>query len=132
MDIEELENEGRFEDESELCDCHVIHEEAVARAQAALPNEEALFDLALVFKIFGDFTRVKIISALMESELCVCDIAALLSMTKSAISHQLRQLRQTKLVKTRREGKIIFYSLDDDHVRNIFSQGLAHVMEGSK
>jgi len=79
--------------------------------------------------MFADSTRIKIITALLNAELCVCDIAALLGMTKSAISHQLRLLRQTKLVKNRREGKIVYYSLDDEHVQNIISQGLLHIKE---
>ncbi|MDR2135531.1 MAG: metalloregulator ArsR/SmtB family transcription factor [Treponema sp.] len=95
-----------------------------------MPEEEALMDLADLFKVFGDSTRVRIISALLHAEMCVCDIAALLGMGKSAISHQLRTLRQTKLVKYRREGKAVFYSLDDEHVGTIFSQGLIHVGEG--
>ncbi|MDR1324586.1 MAG: metalloregulator ArsR/SmtB family transcription factor [Treponema sp.] len=94
-----------------------------------MPDDETLFNLADLFKMFGDSTRVRIVSALLHSEMCVCDIAALLGMSKSAISHQLRSLRQTKLVKNRREGKVIYYSLDDDHVKTIFAQGLQHVME---
>jgi ArsR family transcriptional regulator len=115
--------------EREACECTVIHEEAVAEARAAMPREETLLDLADLFKMFADSTRVKIISALLARELCVCDIAALLSMTKSAVSHQLRLLRQTKLVRTRRDGKIVYYSLDDEHVENILAQGLNHVTE---
>jgi ArsR family transcriptional regulator len=94
-----------------------------------MPKEELLFNLAELFKVFGDSTRVRIISALLHSEMCVCDIAALLGMTKSAISHQLRALRQTKLVKYRRDGKVVYYSLDDAQVEGIFKQGLAHVSE---
>ncbi|MDR2467862.1 MAG: metalloregulator ArsR/SmtB family transcription factor [Spirochaetaceae bacterium] len=115
--------------ESEFCDCVIVHEAAIKAARAAMPQEETLFDLAELFKMFADSTRIKIISALLNQELCVCDIAALLSMTKSAISHQLRLLRQTKLVRPRRDGKIVYYSLDDDHVRNILDQGLCHVTE---
>jgi ArsR family transcriptional regulator len=111
------------------CDCHVIHEDIVNAVKKKLPNEELLLDLADLFKVFGDSTRVKIISALLHSEMCVCDIAALLGMTKSAISHQLRELRQSKLVKYRREGKVVYYSLDDEHVETLFNQGLTHVSE---
>jgi ArsR family transcriptional regulator len=111
------------------CDCTVIHEETVAAVRKNMPEEERLLDLADFFKMFGDSTRVKIICALFNAPMCVCDIAALLGMSKSAISHQLRSLRQTKLVKFRREGKIVYYSLDDDHVKTIFDQGLAHVGE---
>ncbi len=111
------------------CDCTVIHEDVVNQTRRQMPDEENLLDLADLFKVFGDSTRVKILCALFQSELCVCDIAALLGMTKSAISHQLRILKQSKLVKNRRDGKVVYYSLDDEHVKNIFDQGLAHVQE---
>jgi ArsR family transcriptional regulator len=117
--------------ENDRCDCTVIHEDAVYRVRKKLPPDGALLDLAELFKVFGDATRVRIIGALLHEELCVCDIAVLLDMTKSAISHQLKSLRQSKLVKHRREGKVIFYSLDDDHVGGIFRQGLEHVQEGA-
>jgi DNA-binding transcriptional ArsR family regulator len=110
-------------------DCTVIHEEVVNSVKGKMPEEEALLNLADLFKVFGDSTRVKIISALLHSEMCVCDIAFLLGMTKSAISHQLRALRQTKLVKYRKNGKVVYYSLDDEHVGMIFNQGLVHVCE---
>ena len=113
--------------ELDTCDTTIIHLDAVNRARESMPDEEALLDLADLFKVFGDSTRVRIISALIHEELCVCDIAALLGMTKSAISHQLRALRQTKLVKYRKEGKVVYYSLEDDHVGTIFAQGLNHV-----
>jgi DNA-binding transcriptional ArsR family regulator len=113
------------------CDCTVIHEDVVNSIRGKLPEEEDLLDLADLFKVFGDSTRVRIISALLHAELCVCDIAVLLGMTKSAISHQLRALRQSKLVKYRKDGKVVFYSLDDDHVGAIFRQGLEHVREGA-
>lgn len=111
------------------CDCTVIHEDVVREVGLLMPEEENLLDLADLFKVFGDSTRVKILCALFHAELCVCDIAALLGMTKSAISHQLRLLKQSKLVKNRRDGKVVYYSLDDEHVKNIFDQGLAHVEE---
>jgi DNA-binding transcriptional ArsR family regulator len=111
------------------CDCNVIHEDVVNRVREKLPDEELLLSLADLFKVFGDSTRVRIISALLHSEMCVCDISALLGMSKSAISHQLKELRQTKLVKYRREGKVVYYSLDDGHVESIFRQGLVHVSE---
>ena len=94
-----------------------------------VPTEEELYDLAELFKVFGDSTRIKILYALFESELCVCDIAQLLGMTQSAISHQLRVLKQNHLVKYRRDGKTIFYSLADEHVRSIINQGMEHVEE---
>ncbi|MDR3208208.1 MAG: metalloregulator ArsR/SmtB family transcription factor [Oscillospiraceae bacterium] len=115
--------------ELDRCDCTVIHEDTVAEVRGLMPEETSLLDLADLFKVFGDSTRVKIISALLHAELCVCDIASLLGMTKSSISHQLRALRQAKLVKTRRAGKVIYYALDDDHVAGIFAQGLAHATE---
>ena len=117
---------------AERCDCSVIHDDIVKKVKNRLPDEELLFDLAELFKVFGDSTRVRIISALLHSPMCVCDIAVLLGMSKSAISHQLRALRQTRLVKYRREGKVVFYSLDDTHIGNIFKLGLAHVSEGKK
>jgi DNA-binding transcriptional ArsR family regulator len=122
-------NNATKEAYTDICGCTLIHEKAVARVRKAMPDEETMLDLADLFKMFADSTRVKIILALLNSELCVCDIAALLGMTTSAISHQLRLLRQTKLVKTRRDGTVIFYSLDDEHVRNIVAQGLCHVKE---
>ncbi len=111
------------------CDCNVIHEETVRRVLEMMPKDENLIDLADFFKVFSDFTRIKIISALLSAEMCVCDIAALLGMTKSSISHQLRVLKNTRLVKYRREGKKVFYSLDDIHIKNIFEQGLTHIAE---
>jgi len=92
-----------------------------------MPEEEKLYDLAELFKVFGDTTRIKILHALSEEEMCVCDIAALLGMNQSAISHQLRVLKQAGLVKFRKEGKVVYYSLDDDHVKNIFEQGFIHI-----
>ena len=91
--------------------------------------EEKIFDLAELFKVFGDSTRIKIINALMIKDLCVCDIADITNSTPSAISHQLRVLKQMKLVKNRREGKTVYYSLADDHIENIISQGMEHIME---
>lgn len=111
------------------CDCNIIHEEVVEKVRAQMPDEEILLNLSDLFKVFSDSTRVKIVCALLKSEMCVCDIAALLGMTKSAISHQLRALRQTRLVKYRRDGKIVYYSLDDEHVGNIFNQGFSHICE---
>jgi len=113
----------------ERCDCEVIHEDIVNRVREKFPEEEMLYDLAELFKVFGDSTRIKILWALDESEMCVCDIAFLLNMTQSAISHQLRVLKQAHLVKYRKDGKIVFYSLDDEHVRQILDQGLVHINE---
>ena len=117
--------------EIESCDCNVMHEEIVITVRKNMPDEELLFDLAELFKMFGDSTRVKIISALFQSEMCVCDIAVLLGMTKSAISHQLRYLKTARLVKNRRDGKSVYYSLDDRHIKDIFDCGLEHVAERS-
>ncbi|MDR1285104.1 MAG: metalloregulator ArsR/SmtB family transcription factor [Campylobacteraceae bacterium] len=118
-----------FDNFIDRCDCNVIHEETVKKVKELLPKEETLFDLAELFKVFGDSTRVKILYALFQSEMCVCDIAALFGMTKSSISHQLRVLKQAKLVKFRKDGKIVYYSLDDEHVKNIFDQAFVHVGE---
>ncbi|MDR1741599.1 MAG: metalloregulator ArsR/SmtB family transcription factor [Synergistaceae bacterium] len=112
-----------------LCECCVVHEETVEAVRQVMPDDGVLFDLAELFKMFGDSTRVRILFALQQSEMCVCDIAALLGMSKSSISHQLRALRQTRLVKPRRDGKTVYYSLDDEHVVGIFAQGMLHVCE---
>lgn len=116
----------------ERCDCTVIHEDVVNSVRAGMPHEESLYDLAEIFKVFGDTTRIKILYALFASEMCVCDIAVLLNMTQSAISHQLRVLKQARLVKYRKEGKVVYYSLDDEHVKQIFDQGLIHITERNK
>ena len=113
----------------ERCEYMHVHEDIVAQVKQSMPDEEVLYDLAELFKIFGDSTRIKILYVLSESEMCVCDIAQLLGMTQSAISHQLRSLKQSKLVKYRREGKTVFYSLSDSHVRTILDQGMEHVAE---
>ena len=104
-------------------------DDIVQRVLDSQPADEYLYDLAELFKVFGDSTRIRILYALFESELCVCDIAQLLGMTQSAVSHQLRILKSNKLVKFRREGKTVFYSLDDDHVRSILSLGMEHLDE---
>ncbi len=120
---------GGNRSEIDRCDCDVIHEATVNQVRQQMPQEELLYDLAELFKVFGDTTRVKILCALFEAEMCVCDISALLGMTQSAISHQLRVLKQARLVKFRKEGKVVYYSLDDDHIKNIFDQGMAHISE---
>ena len=106
-----------------------VHEELVEQVRVGMPLEEQLFDLAELFKVFGDSTRIKILYLLFEAELCVCDIAQLLGMTQSAISHQLQVLKKSKLVRYRREGKTVFYSLADAHVRTIVGQGMEHINE---
>ena len=99
------------------------------KVQGDMPDEESLYDLAELFKVFGDTTRIRILYVLFESEMCVCDIAEILNMTQSAISHQLRVLKQARLVRNRREGKQIYYFLADDHVRTIIGQGMDHISE---
>ena len=111
------------------CDCNYIHEDIVKKVREQLPADTELYDLAELFKVFGDSTRIKILSALAFSEMCVCDIACLLNMTKSSISHQLRILKQARLVRYRRDGKTVYYNLDDAHVTQIFRQGLEHIEE---
>ena len=106
-----------------------VHVDAVGQVRALLPPDEELYDLAELFKIFGDSTRIKILYALLEGELCVCDIAKLMEVTQSAVSHQLRVLKSSKLVKFRREGKTVYYSLADEHVVRILSQGMEHIEE---
>lgn len=114
----------------DVCSCTMIHEDVVKKVKKRMPQEEKLYDLADLFKVFGDTTRIKIMCALFEEEMCVCDIAALLGMNQSAISHQLRVLKQARLVKYRKEGKSVYYSLDDEHVKNIFDQGFNHISHG--
>lgn len=113
----------------ESCNGNIIHEDIVVRVKDQLPAEETLYDLADLFKVFGDTTRIKIICALFESEMCVCDLSCLLNMTQSAISHQLRVLKSARLVKFRREGKVVYYSLDDEHIKHIYDAGLNHISE---
>ena len=113
----------------EICDCKEVHREILERVSKEMPREEELYDLAELFKVFGDSTRIKILFVLFESEMCVCDIAEALSMTQSAVSHQLKVLKQAKLIKNRREGKSIFYSLADEHVRTIIAMGIEHIEE---
>lgn len=110
-------------------ECHV-HQDLLAKAAHLMPDDEKLFDLAELFKVFGDSTRIRIMCALLQGEMCVCDISELLSMTQSAVSHQLRLLKTHRLLKSRREGKSVFYSLDDDHIASILFQGLRHIEEG--
>ena len=116
-------------EEVEQCETTEVHTELLKIVDETLPPEENLYDLAELFKIFGDSTRIRILYVLFEAEVCVCDLAAALNMTQSAISHQLRILKQNKLVKSRREGKSIFYSLADSHVRTIIDQGMEHITE---
>ena len=113
----------------DCCDQVFVHEELVEKVNKEMPMEEELYDLAELFKVFGDSTRIRILFVLFEAEVCVCDLAEVLHMTQSAVSPQLRILKQAKLVNARREGKSVFYSLADDHVRTIIAQGREHIEE---
>ena len=112
-----------------ICENTVIHKEIVEEIKTKLPEEEILYDLGDFFKLLGDSTRIKILSALFQSEMCVCDIASLFEMTQSAISHQLRVLKQGRLVKYRKSGKVVYYSLEFEHVNKIVDKGLKHIIE---
>lgn len=116
-------------DGMELCEAPELHEELLAAVREKMPEEDRLWELAELFSVFGDSTRIRILFVLFEAEVCVCDLAEVLRMTPSAISHQLKILKNSKLVKSRREGKSVFYSLADDHVRTIVRQGMEHVEE---
>lgn len=115
--------------ELEKCEVTIIHEDVVEEVRKQMPSEDKLVKTAELLKVFGDPTRIKIICALMKAEMCVCDLSALLNTSHSAISHQLKTLKQTRLVKYRRVGKVVYYSLDDDHIGKIFEAGYEHVME---
>ncbi len=117
------------ENDMEICEAHEAHGDVLERVREKLPEETTMYDLAELFKIFSDSTRIRILFVLFEEEVCVCDLAEMLGMTQSAVSHQLRILKQSKLVKNRRDGKCIYYSLADDHVRTIIAQGLDHIQE---
>lgn len=111
------------------CKQTVIHHDIVEKVSKKMIDHDIIVNLAEFYKVFGDPTRLKILQALSISEMCVCDLAALLTMNQSAISHQLKVLRQSRLIKYRKEGKVVYYSLDDDHIHQIFNQGLAHINE---
>lgn len=113
----------------EHCECHETHADLIEKVTNHMPEEDELYDLAELFKVFGDSTRIRILSVLMREEMCVCDLAEVLSMNQSAISHQLKILKHAKLVKNRREGKLVYYSLSDDHVSTILAMGLEHIEE---
>jgi ArsR family transcriptional regulator len=118
-----------MKEEQLSCDCEVIHEEVVKRVKAVMPNSKEFYDLANLYKMFADNTRLKILWALSNSRMCVCDLAVLLGMTKSAVSHQLKSLRLSNLVKYVKQGKVVYYSLADSHVKGIFKQGFEHIHE---
>jgi len=113
----------------DVCEVHVLHNDVLQRVQASMPEETHIYEVSELFKVFGDSTRSRIICALQKEEMCVCDLCALLNMTQSAISHQLRILRSARLVKSRKAGRIVFYSLDDSHIGDIFSLAFEHIME---
>lgn len=118
-----------IDEELECCDTTEVHQELLKIVEETMPDEVELYNLAELFKVFGDSTRIRILFVLFEAEVCVCDLAQALNMTQSAISHQLKILKQNKLVKSRREGKSVFYSLADRHVRTIIAQGREHIEE---
>ena len=113
----------------DICEVNVIHNEKVNKVKNIMPEDGMIYDLAEFFKVFADSTRMKIIYALLEEELCVCDIANIVGTTQSAISHQLRLLKQSKLVKYRKDGKVVYYSLDDEHISEIVKKGSEHIEE---
>ncbi len=113
----------------DCCDCNVIHQETVDLVKTNMPDEEDIFEVADLFKAFGDSTRARIICALSIAELCVCDLSALLVMSQSAVSHQLRTLKQARIVRNRRSGKSVYYSLDDEHIKALFRMAIEHVTE---
>ena len=113
----------------EHCESHEIHKDLIEKVSNHMPDEDELYDLAELFKVFGDSTRIRIMSVLLGEEMCVCDLAEVLSMNQSAISHQLKILKQAKLVKNRRDGKQVYYALADDHVSTILAMGLEHIEE---
>ncbi|MBR3811001.1 MAG: helix-turn-helix transcriptional regulator [Agathobacter sp.] len=113
----------------EHCECFEVHKELVNQVRNRMPDEDELYDLAELFKVFGDSTRIRILNVLFEEEMCVCDIAEALRMNQSAVSHQLRVLKIAKLIKNRKDGKQVFYSLADDHVSTILAMGLEHIEE---
>lgn len=115
--------------EAECCDGTVVHEGTIAEVKKKMPPEAMMKELADFYKVFGDATRIRILCVLLQAEVCVCDLAELLGMTQSAISHQLRVLKQMKLVKNRRDGKTVYYSLADGHIQTIISQGMEHICE---
>lgn len=129
IDLEPVRIGLKSDGEPECCETQEVHEDLLRVVKESLPDEDRLYDLAELFKVFGDSTRIRILFVLFESDVCVCDLASVLNMTPSAISHQLKILKSSKLVKSRREGKSVFYSLADDHVRTIVAQGMEHIEE---
>ncbi len=122
---EEMKNTGK----ADLCEARELHLDRINEVKGKMPDDDTLYDLAELFAVFGDSTRIRILFVLLSSEVCVCDLSDMLNMTVSAVSHQLRILKANKLVKCRRDGKSVFYSLADDHVRTIIRQGMDHIEE---
>lgn len=117
------------DDDFDVCKCTVIHTDVVDRVRRQMQGDDTIYNLSQFFKVFGDPTRLKIIQSLSLAELCVCDISALLDLNQSTVSHQLKILKLNRLVKIRRDGKVVYYSLDDEHINQILSQGLSHIKE---
>lgn len=122
-------NKRKNETRDDICEAHEIHPDRINEVKDKMPDDDTLYDLAELFAVFGDSTRIRILFVLLRSEVCVCDLSDTLNMTMSAVSHQLRILKANKLVKCRRDGKSVFYSLADDHVRTIIRQGMDHIEE---
>ena len=116
-------------DQIDVCEVSVIHDDVLERVRAKMPPEEPVYEVSELFKVFGDSTRSRIICALNIEEMCVCDLAALLNMSHSAVSHQLRLLKVSRIVKSRKEGRVVYYSLDDTHIAKIFAMAFEHIME---
>lgn len=124
-----IKDEFLAEPDEHFCGTRVIHEDIIREVSEKMPTEVSLYELADFYKIFGDSTRIGILWALSESEMCVCDICALMGMKQSAVSHQLKILKQSRIVRNRRDGKVVYYSLDDDHIRDVLNLGMQHVRE---
>lgn len=120
---------AKVREAADHCDCTMIHDDVVRDVREKMPDEDTVMDLSDAFKVFSDSTRLKILCALIHEEMCTCDLSALLGMTQSAVSHQLRVLKQSNLVKNRREGKVVYYSIADEHVETIINNGMEHVLE---
>lgn len=118
-----------YHEKVELCECTVIHEDILQRVREKMPPEEPIYEVSELFKVFGDSTRARIICALNIEEMCVCDLSALLNMSQSAVSHQLRILKVSRIVKSRKQGRVVYYSLDDAHIGRIFAMAFDHVTE---
>ena len=117
------------QDTAPVCEVNVIHQDVLDRVRAKMPEEDLAYDVSELFKVFGDSTRARILCALSIEEMCVCDLSALLGLSQSAVSHQLRLLKVSRIVKYRKEGRVVYYSLDDDHIHQIFALAFQHIQE---